>query len=73
MSKEAPARVLRQRVLQTMAQNNRADVEITVPLRDWKNQWDDDLDPVEDFKAWCRRRGWKVGQEVTVPRVIVTK
>lgn len=71
--KEDPARVLRQRVIQTMAQHNRCDVEISTLLRDWENQWGDDLDAVEDFKAWCRRRGWKVGRGVTVPRFIVTK
>ena len=76
ISKRDPANaahLLRQRIRQSMEQHNRCDVEISALLRDWENQWDDDLDAVEDFKAWCRQRGWKVERADTVPRYIVTK
>jgi hypothetical protein len=68
-----PARVLRERIRETMSKHNRCDIEITELLRDWENQIDDDIDTVEDFKSWCRRCGWKAGRGVTVPRFIVTK
>ena len=68
-----PARGLRERIRQTMAMHNRCDVEISVLLKVWENQVEDDLDTVEDFMRWCGRVGWKAGRGVTVPRFIITK
>jgi hypothetical protein len=64
---------MRQPICETMARNNRCDIETTELLRDWENQVDDNLDTLADFKAWCRRRGWIADHAETIPRMIVTR
>ncbi len=71
--KSDAAKAIRDRVRDTMARHNRCDIELAVLQRDWKNLIDDDHDPLADFKAWCRRHGWKADRAETVPRVIVTR
>ena len=68
-----PARVLRERIIQTMSKHNRCDIHVSELLKVWENQVDDDVDLVDDFTRWCNRRGWKAGRGVTVPRYIVTR
>ena len=60
-----PARVLRERIRESMAMHNRCDVEATELLKVWENRIDDDMGTVEDFMRWCGRCGWKAGREVT--------